>query len=177
MPIPSIVPSSSANNSITVRLPVVTITTPPLEDQQQQQQDDSKCKHQSTIKASSNLVNNNNIETEASYNAKQHVKSCRKTNNQVVLLHARREHDDKVVNINEDRLRPVCASGLYAGSVFHGTQKCGTSSYEVNVELLVSLSLRVCVCVLYLYDTSFHCASYYVACGYEGEFSLWLFKD
>jgi hypothetical protein len=118
---------------------VVTIITPPLEDQQQPQQDDSKCKQQSTIKTSSILVNNNTIEPEVSYNAKQHLKSCLKTNNQVVLLHARREDDDKVVNINEDRLRPVCASGLYAGSVFQGTQKCGTSSYEVNVELLVSL--------------------------------------
>ncbi|KAI8971556.1 vacuolar import/degradation protein Vid24 [Mycotypha africana] len=29
-----------------------------------------------------------------------------------------------------------CVGELYAGSMFKGTQKCGTTSYEVNVEIL-----------------------------------------
>ncbi|KAI8087690.1 vacuolar import and degradation protein-domain-containing protein [Gilbertella persicaria] len=57
---------------------------------------------------------------------------CKKSS----LLHARREHEDKPVSISETRLRPISMTGLYAGSMFHGTQKCGTASYEVNVELL-----------------------------------------
>lgn len=134
MPIPSIVSSSSSNS---IPLPVVTITTPSLEEVVHQ--DDSKCKQQPTTKSQPNSVNNNSMETEVNYATKQHVKSCHKTNNKVVLLHARREEDDKVANINEDRLRPVCVGGLYAGSAFRGTQKCGTASYEVNVELLVSI--------------------------------------
>ena len=60
------------------------------------------------------------------------------TKRKVRLLHARREDDDQMVNLNDKRLLPVSMSGLYAGSKFTGTQKCGTASYEVNVELLVS---------------------------------------
>ncbi|KAI8358554.1 vacuolar import and degradation protein-domain-containing protein [Blakeslea trispora] len=52
-----------------------------------------------------------------------------------VLLHARAEHE-KTVDISDTRLHPVSLNGLYAGSFFHGTQKCGTASYEVNVEIL-----------------------------------------
>lgn len=133
MPIPSIVSSSSSN---AILLPVVTITTPSLDEIAHQE--DPKCKQQPAIKSQANAVSSNSMETEVSYNTKQPVKPCHKVNNKVVLLHARREDDDKVANINEDRLRPVCVSGLYAGSVFRGTQKCGTASYEVNVELLVS---------------------------------------
>ncbi|KAK4515549.1 uncharacterized protein ATC70_010499 [Mucor velutinosus] len=131
MPIPSIVSSSSSNAT---PLPVVTITNPSLDEIVLQE--DSKCKQQPTIKSEASTVSSNSMETEVSYNTKQHVKSCHKINKAVVLLHARREEDDKVANINEDRLRPVCVGGLYAGSVFRGTQKCGTASYEVNVELL-----------------------------------------
>ncbi|KAI7901817.1 vacuolar import and degradation protein-domain-containing protein [Cokeromyces recurvatus] len=54
----------------------------------------------------------------------------------IVLLHARREGDDKTVNISEERIRSISIGGLYAGSMFYGTQKCGSASYEVNVELL-----------------------------------------
>ncbi|OBZ87938.1 Glucose-induced degradation protein 4 [Choanephora cucurbitarum] len=62
-------------------------------------------------------------------------KAHRKNQKRSLLLHARAE-GEKIVDISETRLRPVSSNGLYAGSFFHGTQKCGIASYEVNVELL-----------------------------------------
>lgn len=169
MPIPSIVSSSSSN---AIPLPVVTITTPSLDEIVHQE--DSKCKQQSAIKSQANAVSGNSMETEVSYNTKQHVKPCHKINSKVVLLHARREEDDKVANINEDRLRPVCVGGLYAGSVFRGTQKCGTASYEVNVELLVrTVCVYVCLCKYKSYLRHIFSS----ACGYEGKQSLRLLED
>lgn len=140
MPIPSVSSSLTTTTTTTTR-------TTAYEDHN----DILKCKSASITaidsplttkgfqKNNSNNKNDNNrndddaMETETQTG----VDALRKTKKKkVLLLHARREDDDQVVNLSEERLRPVSVSGLYAGSKFHGTQKCGTASYEVNVELL-----------------------------------------
>lgn len=110
MPIPSVSSSASTQTCVVKDEP------------------EKKCKYdfQTTIEK-------NTIETDVSSNDNR-VYNLKKK----LLLHARREDEDKVVNLTEDRLCPVSISGLYAGSKFYGTQKCGQASYEVEVELLVS---------------------------------------
>jgi hypothetical protein len=137
MPIPSVTsnPSSSAINVATI---VVT-----------EVENNVKCKYSSNelndnmVLRDEVLINNNDtMETDVQTIENKQEETCKKTiQNKVLLLHARREDDDLVVNLTEDRLCPISVSGLYAGSKFYGTQKCGTASYEVNVELLVKYIL------------------------------------
>lgn len=143
MPIPSV--SSSLNTTTTT----TTAGTTACEDHN----DILKCKSASITAIDSPLTtkgyqknnsndkndnNNRNDDDAMETETQTGVDALRKTKKKkVLLLHARREDVDQVVNLTEERLRPVSVSGLYAGSKFHGTQKCGTASYEVNVELLV----------------------------------------
>lgn len=152
MPIPSVSSSSSITNEIETNI---------------------KCKNVSNeitnIFNQSDLTNTMGTDVSSNDSTKQQVQ-LKKTKKKALLLHARREDDDKTVNLTEERLCPISISGLYAGSRYHGTQKCGPSSYEVNVELLVSGHFFL----------SSHCLNVnllLLACGYERKYFKWLFKN
>lgn len=150
MPIPS-VPSTSSTSIRTNNRPTIivrrTATGAPTSQQQQQ-----KCKYLSSSASAlpkdandpssvKNLKGADAVEDAVVNVNDKEVQKYKKQ--KTLLLHSRRDDDDKVVNLSEERLRPISISGLYPGSKFHGTQKCGTASYEVNVELLVSLLVFV----------------------------------
>ncbi|KAG2229676.1 vacuolar import and degradation protein-domain-containing protein [Thamnidium elegans] len=116
MPIPSVSSSASTHQGLdeVVKCKLVVSETTILNDQDNKKQD--------------------TIETDSSNDNKKSYTELKKK--KALLLHARHEDEDKVVNLSEHRLCPVSISGLYAGSKFYGTQKCGPASYEVHVELL-----------------------------------------
>lgn len=150
MPIPS-VPSTSSTSIRTNNRPTIIVrrTAAGAPTSQQQQQ---KCKYFSSSASAltkdandpssvKNLKGADAVEDAVVNVNDKEVQKYKKQ--KTLLLHSRRDDDDKVVNLSEERLRPISISGLYPGSKFHGTQKCGTASYEVNVELLVSLLVFV----------------------------------
>lgn len=149
MPIPSV--SSSTNTSSTSPAYAVVDTSDESKCNKQQKQPNS-VEQQETLEDNGN-INDNDTKFKTQQmepDSKQDGNVQCKQKKRVLLLHARHEDDDKFVNLSEKRLRPVSISGLYAGSCFNGTQKCGNSSYEVNVELLVSffffLQENACIC-------------------------------
>jgi hypothetical protein len=143
MPIPS-VSSSTSTSSISPTYAVVNVIDESKRNKSQKLPSlaEQQKALDSTKDSNKDKDNNKNSATNDAdameIDAKQDATVQFKQKKKVLLLHARREDDDKFVNLSEKRLRPVCISGLYAGSRFQGTQKCGSSSYEVNVELLVS---------------------------------------
>lgn len=104
-------------------------------------EDHIKCKAVSSEIIAYRVGNDMETDVLTEYNKLQ-VGLCQ-PKKKALLLHARRDDDDRTVNLTEERLCPVAISGLYAGSRYHGTQKCGAASYEVNVELLVSTLLSI----------------------------------
>jgi hypothetical protein len=176
MPIPS-VSSSTSTSSILPTYVVVDIIDESKRSKQQKQP--NPVEQQGTLKSQGSNDNGNdnedkdnkinNATTAIETDAKQDDNVKYKQRKKVLLLHARREDDDKFVNLSEKRLRPVCISSLYAGSRFQGTQKCGSSSYEVNVELLVSLLYKLC------YYRMLMC--YKIERGYERKYLVWISKD
>lgn len=97
-----------------------------------------KCKNVSSETVVFQCESDHAMETDVSMDKNKQQASSQTTKKKALLLHARREDDDRSVNLTEERLCPVAISGLYAGSRYQGTQKCGNASYEVNVELLVN---------------------------------------
>ncbi|KAI8986512.1 vacuolar import and degradation protein-domain-containing protein [Pilobolus umbonatus] len=68
-----------------------------------------------------------------SINTTKHTKLNSRKQKSILLT--TRNEDDCTVDLSEDRIQPVHVSGLYPGSVFEGTQKCGAISYDVTVEI------------------------------------------
>lgn len=101
-----------------------------------------KCKNVSSETVKIQCESDHAMETDVSMDKNKQQASLQTTKKKALLLHARREDDDRSVNLTEERLCPIAVSGLYAGSRYHGTQKCGNASYEVNVELLVNMCCK-----------------------------------
>lgn len=121
MPIPSVVACKNKEDEDTIKqVSACSQTTSLVEDER------SECNNNMTKKEDETMETDDNQRKRI--NKKQQKK----------LLHARRDDNDKTVNLSDYRLQTHSKSALYPGSRFSGSQKCGPSSYEVEVEILVN---------------------------------------
>jgi hypothetical protein len=104
-------------------MPIISVTPAPTQDEKTCSECQLNCKHKHDIKDAQTILTNSDHQTPEQKRTTSLVS---------------RKEDDFWVDISDRRLRNSGLGALYGGSQFKGVQKCGTTQYEVLVDIQVN---------------------------------------